>query len=72
MKALVGACNQEKAPTRAYNEIFANLCLKLDSRMKFVAHERFQYVMLKKFGETPHYTTTAFNTAKIISIQCNV
>lgn len=23
----------------------------LDSRMKFVAHERFQYVMLKKFGE---------------------
>ena len=25
----------------------------LDSRMKFVAHERFQYVMLKKFGESP-------------------
>ena len=23
----------------------------LDSRMKFVAHERFQYVMLKKFGK---------------------
>ena len=23
----------------------------LDSRMKFVAHERFQYVLLKKFGE---------------------
>ena len=25
----------------------------LDSRMKFVAHERFQYVLLKKFGEFP-------------------
>ena len=24
----------------------------LDSRMKFVAHERFQYVLLKKFGES--------------------
>ncbi len=24
----------------------------LDSRKKFVAHERFQYVLLKKFGET--------------------
>ena len=24
----------------------------LDSRMKIVAHERFQYVLLKKFGET--------------------
>ena len=23
----------------------------LDSRMKFVAHERFQYVLLKKFGK---------------------
>ena len=23
----------------------------LDSRKKFVAHERFQYVLLKKFGE---------------------
>ena len=23
----------------------------LDSRMKIVAHERFQYVLLKKFGE---------------------
>ena len=29
----------------------------LDSRMKFVAHERFQYVLLKKFGEM----TTFFN-----------
>ena len=25
----------------------------LDSRMKIVAHERFQYVLLKKFGEIP-------------------
>ena len=24
----------------------------LDSRKKFVAHERFQYVLLKKFGES--------------------
>ena len=24
----------------------------LDSRMKIVAHERFQYVLLKKFGES--------------------
>ena len=23
-----------------------------DSRKKFVAHERFQYILLKKFGET--------------------
>ena len=28
----------------------------LDSRMKIVAHERFQYVLLKKFGKLP--TTT--------------
>ena len=27
------------------------LSLYLDSRMKFVAHERFQYVLLNKFGE---------------------
>ena len=25
--------------------------MNLDSRMKFVAHERFQYVLLKKFGK---------------------
>ena len=25
----------------------------LDSRMKIVAHERFQYVLLKKFGKLP-------------------
>ena len=27
----------------------------LDSRMKFVAHERFQYVLLKKFGKRIYY-----------------
>ena len=29
----------------------------LDSRMKFVAHERFQYVLLKKFGKRIYYTS---------------
>ena len=28
----------------------------LDSRMKIVAHERFQYVLLKKFGERKERT----------------
>ena len=27
----------------------------LDSRMKFVAHERFQYVLLNKFGEEDNW-----------------
>ena len=30
----------------------------LDSRKKFVAHERFQYVLLKKFGETDQQVNT--------------
>ena len=32
----------------------------LDSRKKFVAHERFQYVLLKKFGETDQQVNTFF------------
>ena len=37
----------------------------LDSRMKIVAHERFQYVLLKKFGKLP---TTTFLTRYSITI----
>ena len=36
----------------------------LDSRMKFVAHERFQYVMLKKFGEAPSLLTLRLTQTK--------
>ena len=32
----------------------------LDSRKKFVAHERFQYVLLKKFGETDQQVNMFF------------
>ena len=37
----------------------------LDSRMKIVAHERFQYVLLKKFGKLP---TTTFLSRYFITI----
>ena len=41
----------------------------LDSRMKIVAHERFQYVLLKKFGKFwgayfGKYTTNLYSTTK--------
>ena len=36
----------------------------LDSRMKFVAHERFQYVMLKKFGEAASLLTLRLTQTK--------
>ena len=37
----------------------------LDSRMKIVAHERFQYVLLKKFGKLP---TTIFLSRYFITL----
>ena len=45
------------------NQVHSTVFLA-DSRKKFVAHERFQYILLKKFGETDvqvsHYGMVRF------------
>ena len=49
----VEAFLQTKTRTDGRHQKDANYILAiLDSRRKFVAHERFQYVLLKNFGET--------------------
>ena len=43
----------------------------LDSRMKFVAHERFQYVMLKKFGKANKIIIFSKDFPNIFSRRCS-
>ena len=43
----------------------------LDSRMKFVAHERFQYVMLKKFGKVNLIIQFSKDLPHIFSQHCS-
>ena len=43
----------------------------LDSRKKFVAHERFQYVLLKKFGETDQQVNMFFVHLLLLTKQKN-
>ena len=43
----------------------------LDSRKKFVAHERFQYVLLKKFGETDQQVNMFFVHLLLLTQQKN-
>ena len=47
-----------------YNTVYIstkNIFSSSDSRMKFVAHERFQYVLLNKFGEEHNWIINNWN-----------